>query len=131
MVVTVNFSTLTREHGVKEGGSSLCGVEEVALAVGNVIGHDCVKSAARINGAVVLFVEKVAQAKLLAEKGIEVNSMLMSVLQLTQPATKITLSNVPPFISDDFLSRELSRHGNSSASLVRSILGYWRGGSAG
>lgn len=30
---------------------------------------------------------------------------------LSRPATKITLSNVPPFISDDFPCTELSRHG--------------------
>ncbi|TWW67340.1 hypothetical protein D4764_02G0003810 [Takifugu flavidus] len=47
---------LTQRHGVKVGTGSLYTVEEVALAVGEKIGHGSVKSAARMNGAVVLFV---------------------------------------------------------------------------
>ncbi|KAE8278213.1 Transposon TX1 uncharacterized 149 kDa protein ORF 2 [Larimichthys crocea] len=60
---------------------------------------------------VVLFLETVEQVNRLVETGITVNGMFEPVMPLTQPATKITLSNVPPFISDDFLTRELSRHG--------------------
>ncbi|TWW53390.1 hypothetical protein D4764_0178810, partial [Takifugu flavidus] len=93
------------------GGQSLYTVEEVALAVGEVIGHGSVKSAARMNGAVVLFVEKVEQVNRLVEAGISVGGRFETVLPLSQPATKVTLSNVPPFITDEFLCRELSRHG--------------------
>lgn len=99
-------SRLSWSHSVKVGT-----MEEVALDVGEVIGHGSVKSATWMNGAVVLFLEKVAQVNRLLENGINVGGLFESVLQLTQPATKITLSNVSPFISDEFLSRELSRHG--------------------
>ena len=37
------------------------------------------------------------------------------------PASKITLANVPPFISDEFLIEELSRHGKV-VSLIRKVL---------
>ncbi|TWW53949.1 hypothetical protein D4764_0263730 [Takifugu flavidus] len=40
-----DLSRLTRRHGVKVGAKSLYTVEEVALAVGEVIGHGSVKSA--------------------------------------------------------------------------------------
>lgn len=40
---------------------------------------------------------------------------------LAQPATGVILSNVPAFIRDEFLKRELSRHGKV-ASLVRKDL---------
>lgn len=56
-----DLSQLTRRYGIK--------VEEVSLAVGEKIGHGSVKSTARMNGAVVLFVEKVEQANWLV-KGI-------------------------------------------------------------
>lgn len=36
-------------------------MEEVTLAVGEMIGHGCVKSAARMKSAVVLFVENTEQ----------------------------------------------------------------------
>lgn len=44
-------------------------------------------------------------------KGIVVNNVFTPVLPLVQPAKKITLSNVPPFIRDDMIERELMRHG--------------------
>ncbi|TWW52969.1 Ornithine decarboxylase [Takifugu flavidus] len=92
-------------------GPGLYTVEEVAPAVGEVIGHGSVKSAARMNGAVVVFVEKVEQVNRLVEAGISVGGRFEVVLPLSQLATKVTLSNVPPFITDEFLCRELSRHG--------------------
>ena len=115
------FSALTRKHGIKTGAGSPCSVEEVALAVGEIIGHGSVKSAARMNSAVVLFLEKVEQVNRLVETGITVNGMFEPVTPLTLPATKITLSNVPPFISDDFLIKELSRHGKV-VSPIRKVL---------
>ncbi|XP_043980130.1 carboxypeptidase A4 isoform X2 [Gambusia affinis] len=106
-----SFSTLTRKNGIKVGAGSPCSVEEVCLAVGEVIGHGNIRSAARMNGAVVLFVEKVEQAQQLVEVGVSVGELFLQVSPLTLPATKVTLSNVPPFISDEFLIKELSRHG--------------------
>ncbi|TWW60978.1 hypothetical protein D4764_05G0010680 [Takifugu flavidus] len=50
-----DISRLTRRHGVKVGARSLYTVEEVALAVGEVIGHGSMKSAAWMNGAIVFF----------------------------------------------------------------------------
>ncbi|TWW53276.1 hypothetical protein D4764_0280450 [Takifugu flavidus] len=77
-------------------------MEEVALAVGQKIGHSSIKSAARMNMAVVLFLAKVEQ-----------------------PAARITLSNVPLFISDEFLVWELSRHGKV-VSPIRKMLSGWK-----
>lgn len=37
------------------------------------------------------------QANLLVEKGLNVGGTIEEVLLLSQPATKVTLSNVPPF----------------------------------
>ncbi|XP_023188789.1 uncharacterized protein LOC111610513 [Xiphophorus maculatus] len=114
-------STLTRKNGIKVGAGSPCSVEDVCLAVGKDIGYGAIKSAARMNGAVVLFVEKVEQAQHLVEVGVSVNGLFLHVSPLTLPATKITLSNVPPFISDEFLIKELSRHGKV-VSPIRKVL---------
>jgi len=75
------FSKLSRQHGIRVGAGSPCSVEEVALAVG----HSSVRSAARMNKAVVLFVEKVEQVNRLVETGITVNGTFEPVLPLTQP----------------------------------------------
>ncbi|TWW71204.1 hypothetical protein D4764_17G0006870 [Takifugu flavidus] len=65
------------------------------------------KSAPRMNGAVVLVVDKVEQANPLVETGISVGGRFEAVLPLMQPSTRVTLSNVYPFISDEFLETSL------------------------
>lgn len=47
-MATDSLSKLSRKHGVKVGAGSLCGVEEVALAVGEIVGHSSIKSVARM-----------------------------------------------------------------------------------
>jgi len=124
-VNSVLCDVFSRRRTPSRSGSraDLCSVEEVALAVGQVIGHSSVKSTARMNKAVVLFVEKGEQVKVLVETGITVNGGFEPVMPLTQPASKITLSNVPPFISDDFFIKELSRHGKVISPLRKVLSG--------
>ena len=109
--MAVDFGLLTRKHGVKICAAFPCSVEQCALAVGQAIGHSHVKSAARMNSAVVIFIDKLDKVNALVEAGVVINETLVPVIPLALPAKRVTLSNVPPFISDDFLRRELSRHG--------------------
>ena len=88
-----------------------CSVEDCSLAVGQVVGHSSIKSAARMNNAVVIFVDSVEKANTVVENGIVINDTFVSVLSLATPANRVTLSNVPPFIGDEILTRELSSHG--------------------
>ncbi|TWW68516.1 hypothetical protein D4764_19G0003140 [Takifugu flavidus] len=74
--------------------------------------------------AVVLFLAKVEQVNMLVETGITVGGQFVQVTPLTQPAARITLSNVPPFISDEFLVRELSRHGKVVSPIRKMLSGY-------
>ncbi|TWW53485.1 hypothetical protein D4764_0294140 [Takifugu flavidus] len=96
-------------------------VVEVALAVGQEISHRSVKAAARMNRAMVLFPEKVEQANRLVETGITVEGKFVQVTPLTQLAARITLSNMPLFVSDEFLAKKLSRHGKL-VSPIRKVL---------
>ncbi|TWW64441.1 hypothetical protein D4764_22G0000880 [Takifugu flavidus] len=59
---------------------------------------------------------------MLVETGITVGGQFVQVTPLTLPAARITLSNVPPFISDEFLIRELSRHGKAEEFNYRFIV---------
>ena len=107
----VAFGELSRKHGVKISTSFSVSVEECSLAVAEVVGHSSVRSAARMNGAVVIFVDSVAKANKVVESGIVVKDSFVSVAPLTAPAARVTISNIPPFIGDEALARELSRHG--------------------
>ena len=81
------------------------------MAVGEVVGCSSIVSAARMNGAVLIFVDSVAKANKVVETGIVVKDSLVAVSPLTTPAARVTISNIPPFIRDEVLIRELSRHG--------------------
>ncbi|TWW61078.1 Transposon TX1 uncharacterized 149 kDa protein ORF 2 [Takifugu flavidus] len=76
-----------------------------------------------MNRAVVLFLEKVEQVNKLVETGITVGRQFVQVTPVTQPVVRITLSNVPPVISDEFLVRELSRHGKVVFPIRKMLLG--------
>lgn len=49
VMATNSLTKLSRKHGVKVGVGSLCSVEDVALAVGDLVRHTAVKSATRMN----------------------------------------------------------------------------------
>ncbi|KAL6112674.1 uncharacterized protein ACO6RY_11126 [Pungitius sinensis] len=123
MVNGENLSHLTRKHGIKISAGFPCSVEDIGLAVGEIVGHGSVKLAARMNGAVVIFLDQVGKVNRVVEAGLTVNEMFVQVMPLTQPATKVVLSNVPPFITDEFLSRELSRHGKVVSPIKKILSG--------
>ncbi len=75
------------------------------------MGHSCIKSAARMNSAVVIFLETVEKDDLIVERWVVIEEEYFQVFPLVNPARKVVLSNVPPFISDEIIERELKRHG--------------------
>ena len=104
-----DLSFLSREHAIKV--PTRISVEKCSLAVGDVIGHENIKSASRMNNAVVMFLKSVDMAHELIESGIVVDDDFITVLPLSSPAKKVILSNVPPFISDEILVESLARYG--------------------
>ena len=51
--------------------------------------------------------DSVAKANKVVEKGIVVKDSFVSVSPLTTQTTRITISNIPPFIGDEVLLRKL------------------------
>lgn len=123
MAETAGFEQLTRRHGLKVPVGVECLVEEVVLAVGEVVGHDSIRSASRMNGAVVLFLDKVEKVNDIVETGIVLKDRFVKIFPLVNPARKVLLSNVPPFISDETLQRELSRYGQFVSAIKKIPLG--------
>jgi len=110
-VGVLGLETLTRRHAFKLCPTVECSVEDCALAVGGVIGYESIKSASRMNNGVVIFVDSFDKVVTIVEQGVTVNDSLVQAVPLVNPAKKIILSQVPPFISNEMLERELSRHG--------------------
>ena len=117
MVNGVTFGHLTRKHGIKMNASFPCSMEDIGLAVGEKAGHGSV------NSAVVIFLDQVEKVNRIVETGIKVKqNLFVQVVPLTQPSTRVIPSNVPPFITDKFLSRELSRHGKVVSPPIKKIM---------
>ena len=69
------------------------------------------KTAARMNGAVAIFLDSILKVNVAVESGVTVNDMFISVMLLATPAKKVTISNVPPFIKDETLINQLAKYG--------------------
>ncbi|KAI3363856.1 hypothetical protein L3Q82_001457 [Scortum barcoo] len=123
MPVNGDFTKLTRKHGIKISAGFPAAWRTSGWLWGRRSGTAASSRSARMNSAVVLFLDQVNQVNRVIETGVTVNDMFVPVLPLTQPATKVILSNVPPFITDEFLSRELSRHGKVVSPIRRILSG--------
>lgn len=99
-----NFSQLFQRHSIKVGAGSSYTVEEVALAVGEVVRFESIKSASQMNSAVVIFLEVVRKVKQVVECGVVVRDTFTLVFPLVSPAKKIMFSNTSPFIKNEDLS---------------------------
>lgn len=105
------FATLTARHGCKCLPDETITVEDCSAAISSEIGARNILSASRMNKAVVVFVKEESMVHHLVEVGLSVGDVFLPVLQLSSPSKRVTLSNVPPFISNDSLERLLSRYG--------------------
>ena len=86
-------------------------MEDVLLSVGEQVGYENLGYASRMNKAVVVFLKKEGLVNGLLASGVVVKGKLIAVSPLAAPATRVIVSNVPPFIQDEALMRELSRFG--------------------
>lgn len=102
---------LTRRHAIKLSPPPGCSVEDCSLAVGKEVGYGSIKSASRMNSAVVIFLDDIDKANQLIENGVVIQDTFIPVLSLVNPAKKVIISNVPPFFKNEVLAKELQRHG--------------------
>lgn len=86
---------MTRHHAVKLSPTVQHSVKEAALALGDI---ESLKSASRVNGAIVIFVDTMAKVSELVDKGVVIQDTFTSVSPLSNPANKVMISNAPPFI---------------------------------
>lgn len=110
-VCQLGLSELTRRHAIKLSPPAGCSVVDCVLAVGEEVGYGSIRSASRMNGAVVIFLDDIDKANQLIENGVVIQGTFISVLSLVNPAKKIIISNVPPFLKNEVLAKELQRHG--------------------
>ena len=103
--------TLSIQHGFRCVPENGVKVEEVLLAVGEQVGAEFIHSASRMNKAVVVFMKRANLVGRLIASGIFVRDVLVSISPLSTPSTRVVVANLPPFITDDQIRKELSRFG--------------------
>lgn len=116
-----SLGSLTRRHGVKVVAAA--SVEDCILAIGEVVGHKSILAASRMSNAVVCFLNTVENANNVVERGVVIRGLFTPVLSLSTPARKVILSNIPPFIKDEALVKELSRFGKLVAPVKKIAIG--------
>jgi len=110
-------------NGCKCFPDQVCTVEDVLMAMGNVVGHEKIISASRMNKAVVVFLEEEKLVNVLVETGIEISDTFVQVTPLRSPATRVIISNAPPFIANDAILKELNRFGKFASGIKTVPLG--------
>ncbi|KAL6463439.1 hypothetical protein MHYP_G00278300 [Metynnis hypsauchen] len=101
-------SSLSRSHGFRCVPLAEARVEDVLLVVGEIVGFDQIYSISRMNKAVVVFLREEGLVNELVESGICVLETFVPVSPLAMPMTRVTISSVPPFLSSESLTKELS-----------------------
>lgn len=81
---------LSIKNGCKVFSDQAFTVEDVLLAKGEIVGHENIASASRMNKAVVVFLKDETFVNSLVEKGIVVADSLVQVTPLRAPATRVT-----------------------------------------
>ncbi len=107
VVVEVIFSLHAIRNGFRCVPADGVIVEDVLVATGEAVGHKNISSASRMNKAVVVFLKSQHLVNQIIESGLIVNEDLVQVTPLYTVSSKIMISNVPPFITNEALEREL------------------------
>ncbi|XDV25010.1 hypothetical protein PO909_029016 [Leuciscus waleckii] len=98
-------------------------IEDVLISISEQVGGLHIKSASRMNRALVIFLKEVSMVDELLEKGLVVNDTFLPILPLSNPSKAWLLSNVPPFIKERTLKEILERYGKLTAPIKMILLG--------
>ena len=112
----MGMPSLSLRHGFRCVTEATVTVEEFLVAVGEKVGYENVAYASRMNKAVVVFLKEECLVNRMVEQGVLLKGMFIQVTPLFSPSTRVTISNVPPFIPNELLERELLRFGKFASS---------------
>lgn len=101
-------SSLSHRHGVRCVLGPNTAVEDVLIGILEQIGYGNIYSASRMNK---VFLTEESTVKRVIEHGIWVSGNFLPISPLVTPVSRVTVSNVPPFISNADTECERSRFG--------------------
>jgi hypothetical protein len=98
-------------------------IEGYVLAVAEIVGPANIVAASRAYSGVIVFFKHMDSVEQIVSEGISIGGNFVSVSSLDRTATKVVLSNVPPYIPNGLLTDILTQYGNASTSMRTLPLG--------
>ncbi len=119
---SVTLDQLTLRHGIKVVIAERCSVEDCSLAVAQVVGLEVFCQQSRMNSTIVLFLDDVNKVNEIVAGGMVINEAFTAVMPFVATSEKDLSVNVPPYIKDKVIERELARHGKVVSKIKRLAL---------
>ena len=137
MATHMGTPSLSLRHGFRCVNEATVTVEEFLVAVGEKAGYENVAYASRMNKVVVVFLKEERFVDRMVEHGVLLKGMFIQVTALFSSSTRVTISNVSPFITNELLERELLRFGKFASSIkivplgckhpaLKQVRSFWR-----
>ena len=106
------YESLTRKNGVTVTPPDGVSVENVVMALGELVGIENVLAASKMSQRVMVFLSEERHVAQAVETGLSVPpDVFVNVSYLDTMAVKLTLSNIPPFFSSEEIVAALSVFG--------------------
>ena len=116
--------TLSLRHGFRSVPEIGVKVEKVLLTFSEQVVVAFIHSTSRMNKAVVVFMKRVHLVGRLIASGICVKDVLLLISPLSTPSTRVVVANLPPFITDDQIRKELSHFGKFASGFHVLLAGF-------
>lgn len=131
MAATQNSSqlpsiSLTRKHAVRCSNIDGVSVESYVEAIAREVGDSQIVAASRMNHSVVVFLKTIGNVESVSASGVSIGHRFVSVEPFVRPATKLILSNVPPFLPSIYITNSLAQYGRVVSNLRPIPLGCKR-----
>jgi hypothetical protein len=103
--------SLTRKHAVRCESLDNFTVEQYVTSMATLVGDESIIAASRMNKLVDIFLNSLHTVEIAIRNGLTIDNQMIDVAHMIKPATKMILSNVPPFIPNHLITKELEQYG--------------------
>ena len=103
--------SLTRKHAVRCESFDNFTVEQYVTSMAMLVGDESIIAASRMNKSVVIFLSSLDAVEMAIINGLFIDNQMIDVAHMIKPATKVILSNVPPYIPNQLITKELEQYG--------------------
>jgi len=111
---------LSRKHGLCLVPPEGVMMDDILLKIGEQIGVENIRAASKMSHKIVVFVSQTRLVDIVVQNGLFLgdDETFVPVSSMDTPATKIILSNVPPFLSNEPIQQMLGDYGTVVSRII-------------